>query len=186
MIYLREQPPLIHLGAGGSVALEHDWLKHYLEEAAMAAGYPEWPAADVARSVTAFLTASRSSQPYSFEGFTHAVQNVLSGIGYSEVAPHFLSRGLEVRYSLLEITNTTPAGFELGLFQSCADLCHRLLSSKAVSRLCFQDLRPAVKKSLSRSHWCPRCEKLSDEIVQFLRAHLQKIAADRPLTFSIV
>jgi len=186
MIYLRDQPPLIELGPGGTVALEHDWLKFYLEEAACAAGYPEWPAADVARSVTAFLVASRTpNQPFSFEGFTNAVQSVLSGIGYSEVAPHFLERGLEVRYSLLEVVRDIPQGFELGLFKSCAVLCDKLLSSPAVTRLRFEDLRPALKKHLDRTHWCPRCTQLADEIIQFLRTYLLKAAGKRPLTFSI-
>jgi hypothetical protein len=184
MIYIREQPPLIELGSG-AVALDSIWLEQCLEDAACAAGYPEWPAADVARSVTTFLLSQRTPQPFSFEGFTTAVQSVLKGIGYDEVAPHFLRDGMEVRYSLLEIAEEVPSGFELGLFRACGDLCRRLLSSGVVSRICMDDLRPAVKKILSRSHWCPSCETLATELVSFLRETLCKASDSRPLTFSI-
>ena len=184
MIYIREQPPLIELGSG-AVALDSSWLEHCLEEAAFAAGYPEWPAADVARSVTAFLLAQRTPKPFSFEGFTTAVQNVLKGIGYDEVAPHFLQDGMEVRYSLLEVAEDLAPGFELGLFRACGDLCVRLLSSGVVTRICLDDLRPAVKRVLARSHWSPSCEVLANELVEFLRESLCKISTTKPLTFSI-
>jgi hypothetical protein len=184
MIYLREEPPLIELGSG-SVALDHDWLAHCLEEAAFAAGYPDWPAADVARTVTDFLRSRRTPKPFSFEGFTLAVQLVLQDIGYKEVAPHFLRDGLEVRYSLLEVVDEIPAGFELGLFKACADLCKRLLSSGVVTKISMDNLKPAIKKALSRAHWCPSCETLAGELVTFIREHLLKIATTRRLTLSI-
>jgi hypothetical protein len=184
MIYLQEEPPLIELGSG-AVALDHDWLAHCLGEAAFAAGYPDWPASDVARTVTDFLHSRRTPKPFSFEGFTSAVQLVLQDIGYKEVATHFLRDGLEVRYSLLEVVEELPPGFELGLFRACADLCKRLLSSGAVSRISLDNLKPAIKKALSRTHWCPSCEILAGELVTFIREHLLKVAPTRRLTFSI-
>lgn len=184
MIYLRDEPPLIQLGAG-AVALDHAWLEHCLEEAAAAAGYPEWPARDVARTVTAFLVAQRRPKHFSFEEFTASVHSVLRDIGYDEVAKHFLVDGLEVRYSLLEVTEDLPSGFELGFFKACAELCKRLLSSGIVTRISMSDLRPAVKKVLLRTNWCPSCEALAQELVVFLREHLLKITNAKRLTFSI-
>jgi len=184
MIYLREEPPLIELGSG-AVALDNDWLAHCLEEAAFAAGYPEWPAADVARTVSAFLHAKRTPEPFSFEGFTTAVHVVLKDIGYQEVAAQFLRDGLEVRYSLLEIVEELPTGFELGLFRASAELCRRLLSSGFVTRISLDNLRPAVKKVLAKAHWCPSCETLAGELVSFLRETLLRTANTRRLTFSI-
>ena len=184
MIYLREEPPLIQLGAG-AVALDHAWLEHCLEEAAFSAGYPEWPATDVARTVTAFLMAHRLPKPFTFEEFTTSVHSVLRDIGYDEVASHFLIDGLVVRYSLLEVTEDLPSGFELGFFRACAELCKRLLSSGVVTRISLNDLRPAIKKVLARTNWCPTCELLLEELVSFLREHFLKTATARRFTFSI-
>ena len=58
MIWLENEPPVIDLGAAGSVTLDQGWLEQCLEEAASAAGYEEWPAGDVARSVTEFFLRS--------------------------------------------------------------------------------------------------------------------------------
>lgn len=184
MIYLREEPTLIELGAG-AVALDNEWLAHCLEEAAFAAGYPEWPAADVARTVSAFLHSQRSPQPFSFQGFTAAVNSVLQDIGYKEVAFHFLQGGLEVRYSLLDIVEDLPPGFELGLFRAGSELCARLLSSGVVTRISLDNLKPAIKKVLSKAHWCPSCDGLAGEFVAFLRETLLRLANTRQLTFSI-
>jgi hypothetical protein len=184
MIYLGHQPTLIELGAG-AVALDEHWLQQCLEEAAITAGYPEWPAADVARTVTAFLYSKRTALPFSFEGFTAAVRVVLHDLGYKEVAPHFLQNGIEVRYSLLDVAEELPAGFELGLFKACADLCKRLLSSGLVTTIRLENLKPAVKKTLAKTHWCPTCQKLAGELVVFLRETLFKISAEGRLTFSI-
>ncbi len=185
MIYLRDETPMILLGDGGAVALEIDWLEQSLEEAAFAAGYPDWPAADVARSVASHMLSQRAKKEFSFQDFTASVHEVLKGVGYSEICAHFLSGGLEVRYSLLDLAEDTTPGFELALFKKCADLCDRLLANGVVTRLRFDGLRPAIKHLLKRSHWCPGCVVLSDELVAFLRARLLKISSARPLAFSI-
>lgn len=185
MIYLRDEPPMILLGDGGAVALEIDWLEHSLEDAALAAGYPDWPAADVARSVAAHMLSQRTQKPFTFHEFTSSVHEVLTGIGYSEICGHFLSGGIEVRYSLLELAEDTPAGFELALFKKCADVCDRMLANGVVTRLRFEGLRPAIKHLLKRTHWCPTCVVLSDELVAFLRSRLLKVSSSRTLAFSI-
>lgn len=176
---------MILLGDGGAVALETGWLEQSLEEAASAAGYPDWPAADVARSVASHMLSQRARNSFTFQDFTASVHEVLKGIGYSEICAHFLSGGIEVRYSLLDLAEDTPPGFELGFFKKCSDLCDRLLANRVVTRLRFESLRPAIKHLLKRSHWGPGCAVLSDELVAFLRDRLLKISSTRPLAFCI-
>ncbi len=182
---LCDEVPLIQLGAGGAVALNDIWLEQCLECAGRAAGYTEWPAADVALSVATYLEQECLPRSFSFEAFSSVVQCVLQNIGYGDVAPHFLRSGLELKFSLLDLVEELPVGFELGLFKACRDLCQRLLASGAVSRLSFEDLRPAVKTMLARAHWCPTCETLAEELVVFLREHLLRVSGLRPLCFSI-
>ena len=133
MIWLENEPPVIDLGAAGSVALDRGWLEQCLEEAAFAAGYEQWPAGDVARSVTEFFLAERSETPYSLEAFTSKVNRVLRGIGYEEVAPFFLRDGLELRVSLLDLAQEHPFGFELGFFKSCEWVRPSWLKNDAVT-----------------------------------------------------
>jgi hypothetical protein len=185
MIWLVNASPVIDLGAAGSVALEQDWLEQCLEEAAFAAGYEEWPAEDVARSVTAFFLAERAENPYSLEAFTSTVHRVLRGIGYDEVAPFFLRDGLELRVSLLDLAKENPSGFELGFFNSCERACNQLLSGGLASKIAFEQMQPAVKAVLQKAHWCRRCEVVAGDLVAFLRGLLQKLALGRRVTFAI-
>jgi hypothetical protein len=185
MIWLGNEPPVIDLGAAGSVALDQGWLEQCLEEAASAAGYEEWPAADVARSVAEFFLAERSENPYSLEVFTSKVHWVLRGIGYGEVAPFFLRDGLELRVSLLDLAEEHPSGFELGFFKSCERACNQLLTGGLASKIAFEEMQPAVKAILQRAHWCRRCDVFAGDLVAFLRVLLQKLADGRRITFAI-
>ena len=185
MIWLENEPPVIDLGAAGSVTLDQGWLEQCLEEAASAAGYEEWPAGDVARSVTEFFLAERSETPYSLEAFTSKVHRVLRGIGYEEVAPFFLRDGFELRVSLLDLAREHPSGFELGFFNSCERACNQLLTGGLASKIAFEEMQPAVKAILQRTHWCRRCEVFAGDLVAFLRILLQKLAVGRRITFAI-
>lgn len=185
MIWLENEPPVIDLGAAGSVTLDQGWLEQCLEEAASAAGYEEWPAGDVARSVTEFFFAERSETPYSLEAFTSKVHRVLRGIGYEEVAPFFLRDGFELRVSLLDLAREHPSGFELGFFNSCERACNQLLTGGLASKIAFEEMQPAVKAILQRTHWCRRCEVFAGDLVAFLRILLQKLAVGRRITFAI-
>ena len=185
MICLCDEPPLIKIGSG-SVALDSEWLQHSLEKAALAAGYAQWwPATEVARSVTVYLKALRSDEPFSLEGFRSTVRTALQGIGYSEVAPHFLRDGLEIAVSLLEIAERCTPGFEIEFFQKCSKTCEHLLANGLTSRIAIEDLTPAVKRILGRIHWCGVCEQMADELVALIRHRLFQLAGKNPLHFSI-
>jgi hypothetical protein len=185
MICLSDTPPLIQLGHGGTVALELAWLSECLQQAAQAAGYEDWPAADVARTVRDFLSANSSKQPYTMERFTQAVGCVLAGIGYDEVTPHFLQGGLQLHVSLLDVAKDIPPGFVLGVFKAYEQGCQKLLSSGLASRIVFEDLHLAVKLTLGRSHWSRACEAFAEELVDFLRGSVLKASVSVPVAFII-
>ena len=185
MIWLGNESPVIDLGPAGSIVLERGWLEQSLEEAALAAGYEEWPAGDVAGTVTDFFLAEHSGKPCPLEVFTTTVQRVLRGVGYGEVAPYFLQGGLELRVSLLDLAREFPLGFELGFFKACERACCQLLSGGIASRIAFEEMQPAVKAILQRVHWCRRCELFAGDLVAFLRMLLRKLAAGRRITLAI-
>lgn len=185
MIWLENEPAVIDLGPAGSIVLESGWLAQCLEEAASAAGYADWPAEDVARTVTDFLLAGHSEKPFPLEVFTKTVQRALRGVGYGEVAQFFLKSGLELRVSLLDLAQESAAGFELGFFKTCERACKQLLAGGIASRIAFEEMQPAVKAILQKSHWCRRCEVFAGDLVAFLRVLIQKLAADRRIILAI-
>jgi hypothetical protein len=185
MIWLGNEPALIDLGPAGSIELEAAWLEQCLEQAAKAAGYGEWPARDVARTVADFLLTEHLEKPCPLEVFTQMVQRTLRGVGYDEVAPFFLRDGLELRVSLLDLARELPSGFELGFFKSCERACRQLLAGGIASRIAFEELQPAVKSILQRSHWCRPCEVFAGDLVAFLRVLLQRLAAGREIILAI-
>ena len=185
MISLEDQLPLISLGSSGAIPLDPVWLGHLLEAAANAAGYKNWPAEDVAHSVTDFLRNRHAENPCTFEGFRSAVQNVLHGIGYGEVLPYFLMEGLELEFSLLQLVGEERCGFELGFFKACEAACENLLAGGVTRRVLFGDLQPAVKRLLGRRQWTPACARLAMEIVEFLRFKVHTLSAGGCLRFAI-
>jgi hypothetical protein len=185
MIWLGNEPAIIDLGPAGSIELESAWLEQCLGEAARAAGYGEWPAQDVARSVTDFFRAEHVGKPCPLEVFTQMVQRTLRGVGYDEVAPFFLREGLELRVSLLDLAGELPSGFELGFFKACERACRQLLAGGIASRIAFEELQPAVKAILQRSHWCRPCEVFAGDLVAFLRVLIQKLAGGRQVVLAI-
>lgn len=185
MIWLGNEPAIIDLGPAGSIVLQSEWLEQCLGEAARAAGYGEWPAQDVARTVTDFLLAEHLEKPCPLAVFTQMVQRTLRGVGYDEVAPFFLRDGLELRVSLLDLARELPAGFELGFFKACERACRQLLAGGVASRIAFEELQPAVKMILQRSHWCRPCEVFAGDLVAFLRGLIRRLATGRQLFLAI-
>lgn len=185
MIDLSHEVPQLRLG-NGVIPLEIRWLEESLEHAARAAGYPHWlPAEHVARTINAFLLHEAAPDPLSVESFALTVRSVLEGIGYGEVAPFFLRGGIELGFSLLDVSDRAQAGFELGFFYECERALDRLLACEVLGKIFFQDIIPAVKAVLNRSHWCSRCDQLRDEVVCFIRFQLARRGRPATLAFSI-
>jgi hypothetical protein len=185
MISLCDETPVIELG-GGSVALDSHWLQHSLEKAARAAGYPQWwPANDIAQTVLLFLKSRTTEKSFSLEKFTSTVRRALQGIGYGEVAPHFLREGIDLNFSLLEVAESTGRGFEIGFLRGCQEACKRMLASEVPVRLALEDMGPAVKYVLGKTHWGPRCQTFAEDLVAHLRYHLPLCTPHQSLFFSL-
>jgi hypothetical protein len=59
------------------------------------------------------------------------------------------------------------------------------LAGGIASRIAFEELQPAVKSILQRSHWCRPCEVFAGDLVAFLRVLLQRLAAGREIILAI-
>ncbi len=177
--------PSLHLGSG-SLLIEPRWLFFALRRAAQAAGHPYWwPAEDVAKTVQFYFRAQPPAEPILFENFQGAVRRLLTDTGHPDIADRFLTEGLDLGISLLELARKVPPGFELGFFAECEQAIDALLKVPAVGHAFFQDLGPAVKRLLSKTHWCRACDHLRDEVVAHLRNRLIQRSPTLPFCLSI-
>lgn len=114
--------------------------------------------------------------------FIAALEKVLLGFGLEiktlNTAP-VLADATGVAESDLRLLAGEPsANFELDFFPRLREeLRHQLKQSPRVVR--FSGLRPCVKRLAGRQRWCPRCHRLSDQIVGYLRECLNQQHAER-------
>ncbi|MEY2600398.1 MAG: hypothetical protein RLZZ142_2657 [Verrucomicrobiota bacterium] len=165
---------------GGEVVLEVGWLRRLLEQAARAAGYGCWlPAEHVAEAVAAHWGGRRVVAPVSRECFLGTVREVLAGIGYAEVAPHFWEGGVDVEFSLLSLVSVrerAARGFELGFWGETGSVVERLCRGSRGGRVALVDVVPAVKSFLGRERWCGECERFREGFVEWVRGWAVKCA----------
>lgn len=179
-------PAVIRVCDTGTVVLDRDWLAESLRHAAGLAGLEGewWPAEHIARSVTTFLEARGSEAPLGMERFCETVKTVLDGLGYGEVARHFLRDGLELRVSLMDFLPASGVCLEMHFFAVSSERLRKVLAGGVVRRLVLEDLKACVKSMTGNQHWSPRCAALVGDVVAHLRRVVSSTASD--VVFAIV
>ena len=108
--------------------------------------------------------------------FIAALERVLQGFGLevksAAQAPsspdHAAAESGVLECDLRALAADSPGGYELDFFPRLREeLRGRLASHPRVVR--FTGLRPFVKRLAGAKRWCPRCHRLSDQVVGFLR-----------------
>ena len=130
---------------------------------------------EAAAAVVYYFRNELGRDNVSIEEFSRALQKVLCRLGYevtSADAQHHDE--MENAFDRLAIANlpelatSSGKGCELFFFQRLrTELKTQLQASPRIVR--FQGLRTCVKQLAGRQRWCPRCEALSDQIVEYLR-----------------
>jgi hypothetical protein len=102
--------------------------------------------------------------------FVAALKTALDGLGFSLTEnPAKNSAPANVAETdLCGLVSDSDKAFELAFFPRLREvLGEQLNASPALLR--FTGLRPCVKQLAGAQRWCQRCEKLSDQIVSYLR-----------------
>ncbi|MSS99831.1 MAG: hypothetical protein EXS29_00760 [Pedosphaera sp.] len=110
--------------------------------------------------------------------FAAALERVLRGLGFKVPvagaatgthahAPEPKSPTV-AEANLAEIANAADKGFELAFFLRLRDEMEHALK-RAPQLVRFTGLRGCVKQLAGAQRWCPRCRRLNDQIVDFLR-----------------
>jgi hypothetical protein len=99
--------------------------------------------------------------------FSLSLEKVLRGFKLAESGSPVEIPGPRVLQS--DLRRFATDGCELFFFPRLRDELHTLLL-QGPQMLCFQGLRPCVKKITGSQRWSQRCQAMHDQIVDFLRS----------------
>ena len=103
--------------------------------------------------------------------FAEALEKVLRGFGLDVRSSEQPAKARVGEADLRQIACGAGKGFELMFFASLREEVKRQVGhSPELLRFC--GLRGCVKQLTGAQRWCHRCEKLSDQIVEYLRGCL--------------
>lgn len=117
--------------------------------------------------------------------FTEALETALRGMGLN-VTCDTTQKATRIASSDLRVLATESGkAFELGFFSRLRDqVRHEMRLAPEIIR--FFGLRSCVKQLAGAHRWCPRCEKLSDQIVEYLRGCICQENPEQPCGLMVV
>jgi hypothetical protein len=116
--------------------------------------------------------------------FSEALERVLKKFGVAihsklKSAPSTPAPAALADNSLAALAEEVGYAGELAFFPRLRSVV-RLQLEQATTRLSFSELRQCVKQLTGARRWCPRCQNLGDDIVEFLRDCLTNDLHGRP------
>lgn len=136
---------------------------------------------EAAAAVVHFFKHEKGRESVSVAEFSDALEKVLCEFGYS-VSTGSCTTSNVVETDLETLAAQDEDGFELGFFLKLREE-FKVQSRKSPDILAFKGLKMCVKKLAGTKRWCSKCEKLSDQIVEFLR---ECLAVEQGSTKSLV
>ena len=101
--------------------------------------------------------------------FTEALETALRGLGINVTCDAPATSARTAHSDLRVLATESGKAFELGFFSRLREQVRKEMKwSPDLIR--FFGLRSCVKQLAGAQRWCPRCERLSDQIVEFLRS----------------
>ena len=120
--------------------------------------------------------------------FTIALERILRGFGYKVKPIHdetTTNQTRETETDLHNLAHQAGEGLEMVFFCTLRDQIHADLHGKP-ELLRVKGLRKAVSKLTGAKQWSPRCQKLKDQIVEYLRHIVSQHQQEAKLTLMIV
>ncbi len=104
--------------------------------------------------------------------FSKALSEALRSLGLRIESEESAAGGSVLSCDLRRLVSGSERSLELSFFPSLREELRACLE-KSPSVLRFHGLRDCVKALVGARRWCGKCEMLSDQIVEFLRACLE-------------
>ena len=185
MIALLDSLPLLRVDPAGVESLRYDWLCHCLRRAADRAGYLQWWLAEhVAQSALWYLAHDYPENVITREKLETLMRSVLQAIGYSEVALHYEFMPPPVQVSLSDLAGEAGPGYELAFFQLLKERIEPLIARRTPT-LELHGLQNCVRHLHPTKTWNRNCNQLRNEIVAFIREHVEKKSGDSEVWLTI-
>jgi hypothetical protein len=135
----------------------------------------------MAEALIFYLRNDEQRDSIEFADLVSAVGKLALSCGFPSVT---IENDVVVSADLYRMAQSTGYGFELAFFQSIERSIGELRTRNA--RLVrFVGLRPCVKMLVGAKNWCKTCQRLNDEIVAFIRSHMQHWSHERPVLFAV-
>jgi hypothetical protein len=174
VIALRDSLPLLRQNENEHCAIRPDWLCFCLLRAAEKAGYSRWWLAEhVSASVLCYLAKTNENNVITLKQLREIVLSALQVIGYAEIALRLDVIGPPFELSLIELAREAGPGYELEFFRLLKERIQQALSDGSLS-LQISGLQSCVRHLQSVKTWSRECSQVRNEIVNFLRAHLER------------
>jgi hypothetical protein len=174
VIALHNSLPLLRQNEHEDSAIRHDWLCFCVCRAADKAGYSHWWLAEhVAASVMCYLSSTYERNVITLKELHEIVISVLQAVGYSEVALCLDTLHPQFELSLSDLAKEAGPGYELAFFRLLKERIRPALSHRA-SNLDIYGLQSCVRHLQAVKTWSRSCSQLRNEIVEFLRAQLER------------
>jgi hypothetical protein len=121
----------------------------------------------------------------SLSEFTEALEKALRGLGINVScdSPNEVERTTTADLRLL--ASESGKTFELGFFARLRDQVKKELQGSP-DLIRFLGLRSCVKQLAGAQRWCPRCQRLSDQIVEFVRGCVSRENPPQPCGLLVV
>jgi hypothetical protein len=166
--------PLLRLEDSSVQAIRPNWLAVCLRRAADRAGYSKWWLADhVAESAICFLATQYEAPIIGRQQIDEIMRSVLQAIGYGEIATHYQTLDPPYEISLVELANEAGPGYELAFFQLLKERMQPAFGEGA-SNINVHGLQPCVRFLQSTKTWSRSCSQLRNEIVEYIRAQMER------------
>lgn len=170
MIALIGNRPALQVGRHQVTHYDTHWLIEALRRAAAAAGLDEFPCLDeIGSGVMQYLEQLCPLRMLPVTQLQQRVRRMLHEVGCPAIASQLQAFAPPVTISLLSAAKHAGAGFELAFFErirsEVADLRH-----EGAAAIHFTDHREAVRLATGRDCWDTTCQRLLDELDQFIDA----------------
>jgi hypothetical protein len=174
VIALRDSLPLLRQSENEHCSIRKDWICFCLYRAAEKAGYRRWWLAEhVTASVLCHLSKTYGNNVVTPKQLREIAVCALQAIGYAEVALRLETVVPPFELSLSDLAAEAGPGYELAFFRLLKERLQPALSDRALS-IEVSGLQSCVRNLQSVKTWSRGCSLLRNEIVHFLRAHLER------------
>ena len=173
MICLPSQLPLLRFGNFEVVQYDARWLEDSIMAAAERAGHADWwIASDIAKGIIEYLRQRYPANTITVDELYEKISRALGVLGWEDVAAELQVGPPPLRISLAEIAKEAGDGFELAFFRLLRERLAETCVTGAQQVQCY-GLKPGVKILQRARRWGDRCQRLAEEIAEFLRAELK-------------